>query len=345
MAEAVASAVAMPPWRADPSKDSVNLGKSSVKISPIGVGTWAWGDKATWKWDPTNPNFGEKSVEEAVKTSVANGVKLFDTAELYGQGTSEKLVGAFTKKAEEEYGSPVMVATKYIPLPWQFNVRNSLIQHLKGSLERLGRDQVDLYQIHGPAVTFRSVECLAEALGDAFEQGLTKAVGVCNFNEKELRKAHQVLAKRGIPLASNQVEFSLLRRLPETSGLLKVAEELGVTVLAYSPLAMGRLTGKYSVENPPPGGSTRRFGNVSMNEVEPLLEKMRKIAESHNKTPSQVALNWCMSKGTVPIPGAKNAKQAEDNAKALGWRLTDDEILELDSLSTIGTTNWFWQHG
>jgi len=155
------------------------------------------------------------------------------------------------------------------------------------------------------------------------------------------------LAVHGMALATNQVEFSLLRTMPESGGLLRACRELGVVLLAYSPLAMGRLTGKYSAANPPPG--KRNFSAFPMAEIDPVVAELRRLGERHGgKTPAQVALNWLLCKGAVPIPGAKNAAQAEQNAGALGWRLAPDEVAGLDRVAKFGQRGLFnrvWQHG
>jgi aryl-alcohol dehydrogenase-like predicted oxidoreductase len=162
-----------------------------------------------------------------------------------------------------------------------------------------------------------------------------------------MRAIHAELAKRGVALATNQVEYSLLRTMPESNGLFRACKELGVVVLAYSPLGMGRLTGKYSASNPPPG--KRNFSDFPMAEIDPVVAELRRIGANHGgKSPSQVALNWVICKGAVPIPGAKNAAQAEQNAGALGWRLTPDEVQALDSVSKHGQRKIMhrvWQHG
>jgi aryl-alcohol dehydrogenase-like predicted oxidoreductase len=155
------------------------------------------------------------------------------------------------------------------------------------------------------------------------------------------------LQGHGMRLATNQIEFSLLRRVPETGGLLATCEELGVVPLAYSPIGQGRLTGKYSASNPPPG--KRNFSNHPMEVVDGVVAELRRIGEKYGgKLPSQVALNWVMAKGAVPIPGAKNAKQAEENAGALGWSMDDDDLARLDRVALPGIRSLqsrFWQHG
>ena len=155
------------------------------------------------------------------------------------------------------------------------------------------------------------------------------------------------LASRGLQLATNQIEFSLLRRSPETGGLLAACRDLGVLPLAYSPIGQGRLTGKYSAAHPPPG--KRTFSNHPMEVVDGVVAELRRIGERHGgKLPSQVALNWVMAKGAVPIPGAKNRQQAEENAGALGWTIDDDDVARLDQVALNGIRTLqsrLWQHG
>ncbi|NTU62377.1 MAG: aldo/keto reductase [Chloroflexi bacterium] len=208
---------------------------------------------------------------------------------------------------------------------------------MRESLNRLGLSQVDLYQIHWP-YTPVSVETWMEALADAVEAGLTRAVGVSNFSPSQTIRAHAALARRGIPLASNQVEYSLLDRKPETSGLIKVCRDLGVTVIAYSPIAKGTLSGKYTPAKVPTGLFRRKYTPDLLIRIQPLIDLLREIGQAHGvansaKSPSQVSLNWLICKGTVPIPGAKNLRQAQENFGAVGWRLTDEEVAKLDEVS------------
>jgi aryl-alcohol dehydrogenase-like predicted oxidoreductase len=172
-----------------------------------------------------------------------------------------------------------------------------------------------------------------ELLADAVDAGKVKAVGVSNYSAEQMREAHSALAKRGIPLASNQVEYSLLHRQPETNGVLEACRELGITLIAYSPLAMGALTGKYSATKKASG--LRRilpnFNKKAMDAIQPVVELLRQIGERSSKTPSQVALRWLIENPNVlPIPGAKNGQQAADNSGALTFSLTLDEIESLN---------------
>jgi aryl-alcohol dehydrogenase-like predicted oxidoreductase len=211
-------------------------------------------------------------------------------------------------------------------------MQKSLIRALKGSLERLGVETIDLYQIHQP-FSLQPLDSLMEALAEAVKEGLTRTVGVSNYNQRQMLRAYSALARKNVPLAANQVTYSLLNRAIEKDGLLARCNELGVRVIAYSPIEKGLLTGKYSAENPPPGIRGQRYSGL-LPKIGPLLKLMTEIGQEHGgKSKAQVALNWCICKGTMPIPGAKNAAQAEENAGALGWKLTEEEVDKLDQAS------------
>jgi len=314
-------------------------------LPPMGLGTWAWGDAPTWGMGSYDRSYNYDTIRDAYAKSVAAGITLLDTAEMYGKGESERIIGRLLEE-DKEHRDRVLVATKFIPFPWRVPLRTRLLDALRSSLDRLRLPFVHLYQIHGP-ISLCSHQTMADALAEAMSAGLTKAVGVSNYSEREMRAIHAALARRGVTLASNQIEYSLLRTDPERKGLLRACAELGVVVLAYSPLGQGRLTGKYSAQNPPPG--KRNFSAYPMEEIEPLVAALREIGARHGgKTPAQVALNWLMCKGTIPIPGAKNGAQAEQNAGALGWRLSADEVAQLDGLAKPGRYTLFlrfWQHG
>ncbi len=214
--------------------ESVELGRTGLYVSPIGTGCWAWGDRMLWQY---GQGYGEGDVEGAFRASLAAGIDFFDTAELYGRGESERLLGQFVKAVPRQ---TVTIATKFLPLPWRIG-RGALVKALRLSLERLQLSQVDLYQVHWP---LPPITTWASALADAVEAGLTRTVGVSNYSAAHTRQAAAVLAARGVPLASNQVEYSLLQRHIERNGVLDVCRERGVSIIAYSPLAKGLLTGK-----------------------------------------------------------------------------------------------------
>ena len=292
-------------------------------------------------------DLSEKTIREAWDASLDAGVTFFDTAEVYGGGESERIIGRLLAedRAAKRATTPIL-ATKFLPTPWKLDVKSALLRSLRASVERLGVEKVDLYQIHGP-ISLRGHGAVADALAAGHEAGLLDAVGVSNYSIREMRAIDRELRSRGLRLATNQIEFSLLRRSPESSGLIAACRELGVVPLAYSPIGMGRLTGKYSAANPPPG--KRGFSAHPMALVDAVVAELRRIGERHDgRTPSQVALNWLIAKGAVPIPGAKNRKQAAENAGALGWSLTDAEVAALDAAALEGRRSLqsrFWQHG
>jgi len=259
--------------------------------------------------------------KRALEVSVAAGVTLFDTAAMYSGGASERRLG------ELALGKDVLLATKFPPSP--FSRTESMPKELDASLARLGRSSVDLYQHHFPANT-ASIPKLMELMADAVEAGKVKAVGVSNYSAEQMRIAHAALARRGIPLASNQVEYSLLHRQPEVNGVLDACRELGVTLIAYQPLASGALTGKYVPGARPTGLRRfimRSFSRQGLEAAVPVVALLREIGGRYSKSPAQVALRWLIeNENVLPIPGAKNSKQAADNAGALSFTLTAAEV-------------------
>jgi aryl-alcohol dehydrogenase-like predicted oxidoreductase len=290
----------------------------------MGLGAWQWGDRLVWQY---GHGYGAHEVKRAFEISVAEGIRFVDTAEAYGNGQSERMLGQFIQNTDQ----PILIATKFFPFPWRI-MKSSLLRALKGSLARLGTESVDLYQIHWPGFVM-STDSQMEGLVECVKSGMTRTVGISNFEPTRMLAAYSALARHNIPLASNQVHYSLLNRTAEKDGTLARCKELGVRLIAYSPLEKGLLSGKYSPENPPPG---TRAGNyiALLPKIQPLIKTMTEIGQDHGgKSNVQVALNWVICKGALPIPGAKNADQAQQNAGALGWRLTDNEVARLDELS------------
>jgi len=313
----------------DLTDTTIELGQTGIKVTALGLGTWQWGDRMMWQY---GQGYSDQDVRAAFDASLEAGINFFDTAEVYGVGRSESLLGEYIRSLDGKAGElGLVVASKFWPMPWRL-FQGQLTSALRSSLERLGLNRMDLYQIHSPH-SVRPVETWAEALAGVVQAGLVRAVGVSNYSPDQMRRAYDVLIQRGVHLASNQVHYSLLNRKVEKNGLLALCRELGITLIAYSPLEKGILTGKYSPENLPPGLRSRRYGPEYLARVQPVIRELRRLGEIYGRTPGQVALNWALSKGALVIPGAKNERQARENAGALGWRLAAEEIAELERLS------------
>ncbi|MBE9047470.1 aldo/keto reductase [Pleurocapsales cyanobacterium LEGE 10410] len=310
--------------------EATKVSVSNISLSPLGIGTWSWGDRLFWGY---GSDYGETEVQKAFEAAIASGVTFFDTAEVYGLGESERLLGRFIKQTTQ----PIQVATKYFPLPWRWD-KKAVADALTTSLKRLEVEQIALYQVHTPFDFFMGQSTLMEALADEVKRGRIQSVGVSNYSATQMTQAHDLLAKYDVPLAVNQVRYSLLTRKIEQNGILETARRLGVTILAYSPLDQGLLTGKYTSDTANQVQGARKldpkFSANGLKKIEPLINKLKQLGEKHQKTTVQVALNWLIAQGNViPIPGAKNARQAEENAGAIGWQLSPEDVEQLGFLS------------
>jgi len=291
------------------------------------VGTWAWGSRILWGY---GKEYTEADLVSVYEESLKSGVNFFDTAEIYGMGNSEVILGRCIQKSKT--GITPVIATKFFPYPWRFG-RNTLRQALAGSLKRLGLNKVGLYQIHRPI----NVNKWIYAIADVYEEGLISAIGVSNYNLEQFKRAYDILGNRGIKLYSNQMQYSLIYREHEFSGLMKLCEELKVVFMAYSPIAQGVLSGKYTPQNPPRGIlRSRKYRRTVLKRLQPLIEVMAEISEKNGgKTLAQIAINWVLSKGAIPVVGTKNMTQIRDNISALNWQLSDEDIANLNDASRI----------
>ena len=310
-----------------------NLGNSGLSISPIGLGCWQFAQGKgllgnTWGV------VGDEEIREIIRLSLAGGINWFDTAEAYGGGQSEKALAralqSLSIKPED-----VVIATKWLPI---FRTAGSIGKTVDDRLTALGGYPISLYQIHNP-YAFSPVRAQMAAMADLVEAKKIRYVGVSNFSAEKMRLAHDELAKRGIPLISNQVRYNLLDRSIERNGILAAAQELGIMIISYSPLAQGVLTGKFH-ENPGliktrPGFRKymRAFRTGGLAKSRSVVEALRELAEKHGRTPAQIALNWLIhfnGPAVVAIPGATKASQARENAGALTFVLSQDEMQFLD---------------
>ncbi len=300
------------------------LGNTGEKISAVGLGAWQFSES----WGLLDYDLAKKIIE----TAVTNGVTLIDTAIVYGMGKSEDFVG----RAVEELGvkDDVFIATK---IPGEMLAEHDVYKAVQGSLRRLRRGSIDLMQVHWPPCWNNIPTCeYMRALEKLVFKGLISYIGVSNFNPILVEEANYCLSREEI--VSNQVRYNILEREAEKE-IIPHALATGMTILAWSPLAKGAVTGKYSLKNLPSFKDVRAeepvFHPHNFKQVEELVEKIKETAKKYNKTPAQVALNWIMTAypNIVPIPGAKKPEQVLDNIGAVGWNLSYKDWSALEEAS------------
>jgi aryl-alcohol dehydrogenase-like predicted oxidoreductase len=276
------------------------LGATGLVVSPLGLGTnrWAYGKN-------------DEAVAQTFRAYVEAGGNFFDTAEVYGLGKSERLLGACLRQDAR----PTVIASKYLPLPL-----HSFKQALDGSLQRLGVPTIDLYYIHFPR---GNIEQLMDQMAQAVADGTIRSVGVSNFSAAQMPLASARLARYDIPLAANEVHYNLLHRQPEVDGVLDACRELNVALVAYVPLASGRLASTSS--------SSSRGSQA-------LQTALTTIAHTRSKSVPQVVLNWLLRRDEHIIPGATSARHVQENAEALTWELSDEEFAAIDQASRPPTS-------
>jgi aryl-alcohol dehydrogenase-like predicted oxidoreductase len=312
------------------------LGQTGIRVTSIGLGVmeFSGGGGALGRMFPVIPQEEKNAI---VQAALDGGINWFDTAEMYGNGMSERSL-ADALQAAGKTDDDVVIATKWMPL---LRTAANIPQTINTRLGHLAPYSADLYQIHHPR-SFSSTEAQMDAMSGLVEAGKIKTVGVSNFNAAQMRRAHNRLAERRLPLASNQMRYSLLHREIETNGVLDAAKELGMTIIAYTPLASGVLSGKYHRD---PGLIARKsalWRRQISKEVErsrALVGALEEVAAAHGVTAAQVALNWVINfhgETVVAIPAATKVSQAEQNAGAMHFRLTDAELARLDELSRPG---------
>jgi len=310
-----------------------SLGKTNIMVTPIGLGVMelSGGGGLLGRMFPVIPQDEKNGI---IKAALDGGINWFDTAEMYGGGVSEQSL-AVGLKAAGKSDSEVVVATKWFPL---FRTARNIPHTVEKRLHFLDGYSIGNYMIHHP-YGFSTPESEMNAMADLVEAGKIRSVGISNFNPARMRRAHATLEKRGLPLAVNQMHYSLLHREIETNGVLEMAKALGITIIAYTPLASGLLSGKYH-QHPEllkRGGMRKALIKRDLERTRPLVNAMGEIASRYQATIAQVALNWVINFNgdvVVTIPGATKSYQAEESAGALKFRLSEDEMAQLDELSS-----------
>jgi len=302
-----------------------------ISLPQMGCGTWAWGNQLLWGYKENM----DDHLQEVFNLCVHHGVTLFDTGDSYGtgrlNGRSELLLGKFSREYHGIGQENICIATKLAAYPWRLTSQ-SMVLAGKASAQRLQR-KIDLVQMHWSTANYAPwlEGRLLDGLAKLYELGLVSGVGLSNYGPKRLKWVYEKFRQINVPISTLQVQYSLLSTYPVTElGLKEICDDLGIKLIAYSPLALGILTGKFTQKGPFPPGIRGLLFRQLLPGIEPVLGCLRDLANSKNKTMSQIAINWCISKGTIPIPGAKNVEQARENIGALGWKLSATEVAELD---------------
>ncbi|NPD88924.1 MAG: aldo/keto reductase [Asgard group archaeon] len=310
-----------------------NLGKTKIKITPIGQGVMQFAGGTTFM-KFVYPALTDKESNSIVKTALDGGINWFDTAEAYGFGLSEEKLSKGLQAAGIE-DEEVVIATKWMPM---MRRAESIRKTIANRLKHLHPYSIDLHQIHMP-YSLSSFQKQFDAMADIFEEGHIKSIGISNFSAKQMRKAHEILEEKDLVLASNQVNYSLIKRNIESNGVLDAAKELGITIISWSPLQSGILSGKFHKDkemfkNQPAVRRLRSRNQIK--ESQNLIDVLENIAANHKATITQVALNWLVNfhgKIVVAIPGATKANQAESNSRAMRIQLSKNELKEIDEKS------------
>ena len=318
-------------------KNLRSLGQTGIMVTPIGLGCWQFSkqNNMAGKFWPT---LEDNLIEKIVSLSIDGGINWFDTAEIYGGGESEKALSKALKAAGKKPGE-VIVATKWWPM---FRFASNIKKTIAERIRLLEPYPIDLYQVHQPW-GFSGEKSEMKAMAELFNRKLIKAIGVSNFSAQKMENSWATLQISGIPLASNQVRYNLLDRRIESNRVLELAKKLGITIIAYSPLAQGLLTGKFH-DNPEllKNIGFRRYRSQfkpeGLEKSRPVIILLKELALKYNVTPSQVALNWLIQFNgdtVVAIPGATKEIHVKENCGAMSFSLSDEDMSRLDSVSAI----------
>ncbi|MFC2029185.1 aldo/keto reductase [Chloroflexota bacterium] len=308
------------------------LGQTEIMVTPIGLGGNKFsGNKGIYRM--IMPDLKQEEIDAIIATALDGGINWFDTAEMYGFGRSEQAI-ASALRAAKKGDDEIVIADKWSPF---LRTARNLHRTIDKRLSLLDGYTIDLYMVHYP-FGFSSPEAEMGAMAGLVQEGKISSVGVSNFSATQMRRAHAALAKRGLPLAANQVEYSLIQRRIETNGVLDAARELGVTIIAWAPLGSGILTGKFHdperFKPLPIGRKMMVRGNLEPSA--PVIRVLEEIAVRYHATPAQIAVNWLVNvhgETVVAIPGASNTHHAQQSASSMALELTEEEMALLDEVT------------
>lgn len=297
---------------------------SKIKTPSIALGAWSWGAGAAGGDQVFGNHLFEEELKPVFDMAIKYGLNLWDTAAVYGEGSSERILGNFVKDLPR---GEVIISTKFTP-QIASDSPNAMQEMIDGSKERLHTDVIDIYWIHNPF----DVERWTPDIIPLAQSGQIKEIGVSNHNLSEIKRVNEILGSAGLKVCAVQNHFSLLHRSSEKAGILDYCKENDITFYSYMVLEQGALSGKYNVSHPFPDGSDRaKSYNPVLAQMETLLSEMKKIAEKYQASTAQIAVAWAIAKGTLPIVGVTKTEQIIDAVKAADIHLTDNEVEILDN--------------
>lgn len=306
-------------------------------VSPIGLGCWQFSKQNNMAgkfW----PNMDDELINKVVSLSLEGGINWFDTAEVYGNGASEKALAQALQAAGKKPGE-LIIASKWWPM---FRFASNISKTIDKRLEALAPYPIDLYQVHQPW-GFSGEKSEMDGMMKILDKNLIRSIGVSNFSAKKMQNSWEALNKKGIPLASNQVQYSLLNRKIESNGVMETAKKLGISIIAYSPLAQGLVTGKFH-DNPDLLKNigfrkySSQFKAAGLEKSLPVVTLVKELAQKYNVSASQIALNWLIQfhgETVLVIPGATKEHHVKENTSAISFSLSDEDMDRLDKVSSV----------
>lgn len=295
----------------------------------LGTGTWAWGDRLIWDY---GKDYGRDDLSSVFRRYISDGIRFFSTSSSFAEGESERILGDLASNTP----ASVTIATKYVPRPWHLR-RSDFMTALKESLTRLKLSKLQIYELCPPAGRM-TIPRLAECAAEALDMELVEQIGLSDYDARQIDAFNEAFSRFGYSIACLETPYNLLYREIETNGVLDICKRLNITIIAQQPLAMGLLTGKYDADAPAAGSRRQLMLRYHTPRLDILLRTLNHIGlENNGKNSAQVALNWIISKGMIPIPGTKTLPQAIENAQTARWEMTPEQRNLLDTLT--GHTN------
>ena len=309
-----------------------------LKLSvPLAIGTLQWGTTIIdQKIINRTGVLSESTCEQIVDIMTTAGVTMFDTAEGYGGGTSEKRLGRLLDPSKHVY------MTKFLPAPWRA-FHSDFENAARDSCRRLGVEKIHIYLLHSP-VHWRPIEFWVEAAAKCRRKGLIEYMGLSNANADQVRRAVEAGKKYGVDIVCNQVHYSLLDyKSASLQEMQRVCNELDVTIVGFSPIGQGLLTDNLTDEKMATNKPAKML-RLKRDDLEILRSVIKEMAIKYKKSMAQISLNWCVQHGICILVGCRSTQQAKDTIGCLGWSLKDEDVKALDAValdrSTLESPSW-----